>query len=59
MATSETKRDTLDAYAVRRTQKHTETVRGLLNRKTLWLEYGIDDDITVGVLCACNCVLTL
>ncbi|KAI9431608.1 hypothetical protein H4582DRAFT_2084787 [Lactarius indigo] len=35
----------LDVYAVPRTPNYMETLRDLLNSKTLWDEYRIDDDI--------------
>ncbi|KAI9429507.1 hypothetical protein H4582DRAFT_2114355 [Lactarius indigo] len=33
----------LDTHAIRRTPRHTEVVRDLLDSRTLWAQYGIDD----------------
>jgi hypothetical protein len=41
----------LDVRAVARTPNHTENLRELLDSKTLWVEYGIDDNVIVGFLC--------
>ncbi len=31
-----------------RSHEHTEALKGIIDSKTLWDEYGIDDEITVG-----------
>jgi len=40
----------LDVAAIHRTPTHTEVVTQLLDSKSLWDEYGIDDDIIVQFL---------
>lgn len=42
--------ENLDAPALRRTPIHTDLLIELLDTKTLWTEYGIDDDIIVSSL---------
>jgi hypothetical protein len=37
----------LDVHSVARTPNHTNNLRNLLDSKTLWSEYGIDNGITV------------
>jgi len=39
--------DNLDAYAIRRTPRHMEVVKDVLDSKTLWVAYGIDGEIVV------------
>jgi len=36
-----------DVYSGRRTPRHTEDLVRLLDSRSLWTEYGIDDDIIV------------
>jgi hypothetical protein len=38
----------LDTHSCRRTSRYTENLIQLLDSKTLWTEYGINNDIAVG-----------
>jgi hypothetical protein len=49
--------DNLDAPSFYRTPGNTEDLIDLLDSKTLWTEYGIDDDIVVGLSFAYHLVL--
>ena len=40
--------DSLDIYVLPRTPRYTERLLDILDPKTLWTDYGIDDDIIVG-----------
>ena len=42
--------DNLDEYSLPRTPRYTERLLDLVDSKTLWTDYGIDDDIVVGSL---------
>ena len=42
----------LDVYSASRTQRYTENLVYLLDSQSLWTEYGIDDDIVVGLFLA-------
>jgi hypothetical protein len=42
--------DDLDVVSLPRTPRYTEGLLDLVDSKTLWTDYGIDDDIIVGSL---------